>query len=96
MTEELDLRSAVERAFVAVQEDLYPDTDLPDLLLEEVMLRHDYWEVTLGFTNPHITQASGALSGVLGQPKPRVYKRILIDAKTGAVKGMLDGRIEED
>ena|SRR5215217_6657821 len=96
MTEKLDLRSAVERAFEAIQQELYPDRELPDLLLEEVMLRPNEWEVTPGFTNPHVPQSAGALSGLMGQPKPRIYKRVLIDAKTGAVKGMLDGRIDEE
>ena len=96
MTEKLDLRSAVERALEAIQQDLYPDMELSDLLLEEVILRDDAWEVTLGFTNPHITQPTGAISGMLGQPKPRVYKRVIIEEQTGAVKGMRDGRIDED
>ena len=96
MTEKIDLRSAVQHAFNAMQQDLYPDRELTDLLLEEVLLRQNEWEVTLGFTNPHIPQGAGALSGMLGQPKPRVYKRVLIDAETGAVKGMLDGRIDEN
>jgi len=96
MTEKLDLRSAVEHAYAAIQQDLYPDKELPDLLLEEVMLRPNYWEVTLGFTDPHVPQSAGALSGLTGQPKPRVYKRVLIDVNTAGVEGMLDGRIDED
>lgn len=93
MTEGIDMRTAVQFAFQAI-EDLYPGMKLKDLLLEEVLLRNREWEVTLGFTNPYNPETPSALGGVLAQPKPRIYKRLLIDANTGNLKGMLDGRID--
>lgn len=102
MTEQqnrIDMRQAVDIAF-STMKDLYPDNSLEDLLLEEVLLSgyrgQDEWEVTLGFTRPYSTERSGSLSNVLPQAKPRAYKRFLIDANTGEVQGMVDGRIEVD
>jgi len=100
MTEDVDMRDAVQRAFHAIS-GLYSDKKLQDLLLEEVLLRQGEWEVTLGFTSPYDPQTPGVLDTVLAQPgtrprtKPRLYKRVIIDAHTGEVKGMLDGRIDE-
>jgi hypothetical protein len=93
------MRQAVDIAFDAIR-NLYADRSLEDLLLEEVLLRgmsgRDEWEVTLGFARPYSAERSGALSNVLPQAKPRAYKRFLIDADTGEVQGMLDGRIGAD
>lgn len=102
MTEQqnrISMRQAVDIAF-STMKDLYPDRQLEDLLLEEVLqggtMNRDEWEVTLGFTRPYSLERSGSLSNVLPQAKPRAYKRFLIDANTGEVNGMVDGRIDID
>lgn len=102
MTEQrnrVDMKQAVDIAFATMQ-DLYSDSRFEDLLLEEILLGgnmgRDEWEVTLGFARPYITERHGTLSNILPQAKPRAYKRFLIDAETGALRGMLDGRIDAD
>lgn len=95
----ISMGEAVEAAFSQL-ESLFPNVQLRDLLLEEVLLSgyrgQDEWEVTLGFTRPYSTETGGSLSNVLPQTKLRSYKRFLIDAKTGEVHGMLDGKIDAD
>lgn len=96
--ERVDMRQAVDIAFEAIQQ-LYPNSTLEDLLLEEVYLgamNKGEWEVTLGFARPYSMERPGTLSTVLPQAKPRAYKRFFIDAESGKLKGMLDGRIEAD
>lgn len=94
------MKQAVEVAFDAIQE-LYPNMPLEDLLLEEVLLggstSRDEWEVTLGFAYPYRSEKSGAIGGVFPHAtRSRAYKRFIIDADTGNVQGMLDGRIDAD
>lgn len=92
------MKQAVDIAFRAIQQ-LYPSYTLEDLLLEEVylgLMNENEWEVTLGFARPYSTERPGTLSNVLPQTKPRTYKRFFIDAESGDLKGMLDGRIEAD
>lgn len=97
----IDMTEAVSIAFSRL-ENLYPNVELRDLLLEEVLLtgyrdrKKPEWEVTLGFARPYSSQTGGSLSNVLPQAKPRSYKRFLIDAQTGNVEGMLDGKIDAD
>jgi hypothetical protein len=94
----IDMKQAVDIAFGAIQQ-LYPSYTLEDLLLEEVylgLMNENEWEVTLGFARPYSTERPGTLSNVLPQAKPRIYKRFFIDAESGDLKGMLDGRIEAD
>lgn len=97
----IEMTEAVTIAFSRL-EHLFPTVELRDLLLEEVLLSHyrdkakPEWEVTLGFARPYATQTGGSLSNVLPQAKPRSYKRFIIDASTGKVEGMLDGKIESD
>ena len=102
MTEQrqrVDMKGAVDIAVETIR-GLYQGASLEDLLLEEVFLGGDYdkdaWQVTLGFARPYSTERPGALGNVLPQTKPRAYKRFLIDAHTGEVRGMLDGRIDVD
>lgn len=95
----IDMREAVRIAFSRL-DDLFPDLGLQDLLLEEVLLSNyrekPEWEVTVGFARPYATQTGGSLSNVLPQARPRSYKRFIIDAQTGDVQGMLDGKIDAD
>lgn len=94
----IDMKQAVDIAFEAIQQ-LYPSYTLEDLLLEEVylgLMNENEWEVTLGFARPYSKERPGTLSNVLPQAKPRIYKRFFIDAESGDLKGMLDGRIEAD
>lgn len=93
--EQIDLRQAVDIATKTIRE-LYPEAALEDLLLEEVFHfeTNQEWEVTLGFSLPYSSAGSGAISTVFQQTRPRAYKRFKIDANTGEVRGMLEGRIE--
>ena len=94
----IDMKQAVEIAFNALEE-LYPNTTLEDVLLEEVFLMggpENEWEVTLGFALPFTTQRPGSISGVLPQAKPRAYKRFKINGDTGDLLGMLNGTIDAD
>ncbi len=73
--ERVDMRQAVNIAFEAIQQ-LYPNSTLEDLLLEEVylgLMNKGEWEVTLGFARPYSTERPGTLSNVLPQAKPRAY-----------------------
>lgn len=100
MTEQrIGMRQAVDAALATLQE-LYPDAPLEDLLLEEVFSLEgdeDRWEVTVGFARPYVTgRPSGAISSTFTRERPRAYKRFIVDASTGEVRGMLDGRIDID
>lgn len=94
-------RGAVAAATEQLQ-DLYPDTNLEDVFLEEILHseRDKEWTVTLGFTRPYTNVGpggpGGAVSAVLGQARPRMYKRFKIDSESGEFRGMLDGKIDED
>lgn len=97
MTEqrELDAKEAVRRA-TEIIEDLYSGRKLEGLLLEEVIYTpSNFWEVTLGFTRPGRTMSTGGLSGVIPTERPRAYKRIRINAKTGEFGGMTDRNLED-
>ena len=58
---DIDVKSAVGRASDVLR-DLYGDTELRDLLLEDVELSGSTWLVTMGFTRP----GRGTLLGALG------------------------------
>lgn len=94
-------RGAVEVATEQLQE-LYPETDLEDVFLEEILhTKHDHlWTVTLGFTRPYKNVRpggpGGSVSAILGQARPRMYKRFKIDSMSGEFVGMLDGKIDAD
>ena len=97
--EQISMKQAVAIATITIQE-LYLEESLEDLLLEEVLLdsssRGEEWKVTLGFARPYSSEIPGPMRGLVPQAKPRDYKRLLIDAHTGEVRGMLDGRIDAD
>ena len=86
----LTIKEAVQRAEEWVR-DLYPESDLHHLRLEEVTLSGDErnWEITLGWADKAVRQnsLSAAFSSDL-QVLPRVYKTLLVDAETGVVKSM--------
>ncbi|MBA2691280.1 MAG: hypothetical protein H0U65_02130 [Rubrobacter sp.] len=93
----IDLRQAVNRAFEEIR-GIYDEDELNDLLLEEIEHSGGEWLVTVGFTRssriPRLAKAMGQDYGSV-DPKFRDYKRIKIDAATGAFKGMTDRRLEE-
>ncbi len=80
--EQIGVKEAVQRAIQTVQ-DLYEDTPLGDLLLEEVELAGRNWLVTLSFTRPGRGMAIGTIMG-----PSRAFKRVKIDASTGEFQGM--------
>lgn len=94
----LGLQEAVQRA-TEILEELYPDQELKHVLLEEIKRSgptNTYWDVTLGFTRPGTLASVGGLSALGPPPKSsRAYKRIRLDAETGAFEGMTDRELEE-
>lgn len=85
----LTVKEAVQAAENWVR-DLYPETEIRHLRLEEVEFSDDaHWRITLGWTEPAVRQNS--LTAAL-QPDvyalPRVYKTLEVDAESGAVKSM--------
>lgn len=94
------LQEAVRKAEEIIRE-LYPEDVLRDLLLEEIELSRedlqDVWLVTLGFTRPAQTTVAASVAGLVPNlPAVRAYKRIKIDAETGAFKGMTDRQLDEE
>jgi hypothetical protein len=86
----LTVKEAVQAAQDWVR-DLYPESALKHLRLEEVQLSSDerYWNITLGWVEPAIRE--NALSAAFGSDMrvlPRVYKTLEVDSETGAVKSM--------
>lgn len=96
-TDGVGMKHAVDIALSALNE-LYSNAPREDVLLEEVWhnVGKQEWEVTLGFARPYSTVRPGAVSDVFPQAKPRAYKRFIIDANTGELLGMLDGKIDID
>ncbi len=95
----LGLQEAVQRA-TEILEELYPNQELQHVLLEEIERSgpptDEDWEVTLGFTRLGSVASLGGL-GAMGRPLKgdRVYKRIRLNAETGAFEGMTDRELEE-
>jgi hypothetical protein len=91
----LGLQEAVERATEVLRE-LYPNESLNQLLLEEIERggpADRYWNVTLGFARPG--SLAGMTTVVTSSPQSRAYKRIRINAETGAFEGMTDRLLQE-
>lgn len=86
----LTVKEAVQAAQGWVR-DLYPESDIRHLRLEEVEFAEfdRLWRITLGWTEPAVRQNgfAAALQHEL-QALPRVYKTLEVDAETGAVKSM--------
>jgi hypothetical protein len=85
----IDVKQAVSIAISHLNE-LYPDTELAGIMLEEVELSSDgkHWLVTIGFDKPK--KYTGA---VIGFPFPvaateRVYKTITISSDKGQFVSM--------
>jgi capsule polysaccharide modification protein KpsS len=87
---QLTVKDAVAKAKDAIRQ-LYDDSPLKDLALEEIELVTDggrhRWAVTLGFFRPKsITLKHGAVGSIFHQPtqiENRDYKTIYIDADSG-------------
>lgn len=86
----ITVREAVQAAQEWVRQ-VYPDSSLEHLRLEEVELSDDekHWNLTLGWVEPAVREnaLAAALNGHL-RVLPRVYKSLQVDAETGAVKSM--------
>jgi hypothetical protein len=84
----------VKEAAQAAQDwarDLYPKSALKHLRLEEVELSGDerYWNITLGWVEPAVRENPlGAALNSGARVLPRVYKTLVVDAESGAVKSM--------
>lgn len=90
----IDVKKAIQAAKESLLA-LYSDTEIKDLLLEEVELTDDekYWDVTLGFSVPSIAPSvTNRLSQSLEEFEPpkheRRYKLFKVDADDGEVKSM--------
>lgn len=89
----IDIKTAVAAAEGYVRE-LYPEAELRFLRVEEIELSEDgrIWEVTLGWVERAIRESGPALGNLSGATEiltlPRVYKRLAIDADTGAVRSL--------
>lgn len=81
--QELDVKGAVRRAHQIMYE-LFDESQLRDLLLEEIERSGDTWLVTMGFTRP----GRGMPIGAIMAPPMRAFKRLKIDARTGEFDGM--------
>ncbi len=84
----------VKQAVQAAQDwvrDLFPESALKHLRVEEVQLSSDehYWNITLGWVEPAV-QENTFLAAMSPDVRvlPRVYKTLEVDAETAAVKSM--------
>jgi hypothetical protein len=86
----LTLKEAVQVTQDWVRQ-LYDESVLKHLRLEEVELSEDerYWNITLGWVEPAVAENpfDAALSSG-ARVLPRVYKTLVVDAQSGAVKSM--------
>jgi|SRR5215213_1282544 len=84
----VDVKQAVKSAESYARE-LFGDTDLHHLRLEEVELSDDgrRWNVTLGWVEAAVMQPALVLNGSI-QKLPRVYKLFEVDAESGKVNAM--------
>jgi hypothetical protein len=84
----IDVKRAVKAAEEYARE-LYPETELRHLRLEEVELSDDErrWRVTLGWVEPAVSR-NGLIFEPTLQVLPRVYKLFEVDAQTGQVASM--------
>lgn len=86
----LTVKEAVQAAETWVR-DLYPKKDLQHLRLEEVELSDDdrFWYITLGWAEPAVKESplAAAFRNEM-HVLPRVYKKLEVNAETGAVKSM--------
>jgi hypothetical protein len=91
----IGIKEAVAQA-TSIVRNLYSEYKLVDLLLEEIELSDDerVWLITMGFTPPG--SKIPTVAGIQMGSRPRTYKRIRLDAETGAFKGMTDRELEEE
>lgn len=84
MTTSVDMHQAMEKAVEQV-ENIYKDEDLSDVEIEEIEWDSEDWLITVGFTRSKTRRTLGGLTIPLRQ-----LKRIRIDRRTGAFKGMVN------
>ena len=82
----IEVKEAVRIAMTAIGE-LYAEGQVPHLTLEEVELGKDEanWIVIVSFSRVF---AKSTIEAMTGQSGTTTYKRLEIDAKTGAVRSM--------
>lgn len=86
----LSVKEVIRAAERWVRE-LYPSRELRHLRLEEVELSSDerFWYITLGWLEPCVRRRTLGVFFTRGsRVPPRVYKRIQVDAESGAVVSM--------
>lgn len=86
----LSVKEAVQAAEEWVR-DLYPESALKHLRLEEVQISDDEetWHITLGWAEPGVRE--NGLAAALGRDAavlPRIYKTVDVDARSGGVRSM--------
>ena len=90
----MDVKQAMRIAREYVEQ-VYADTQIRDVMLEEVSTSEDgsKWYVTIGFTRPELQlkprlgdTAETAL--LVGRPLERDYKQVTVDDETGEVVSM--------
>lgn len=104
----IEAQEAVRRATEEIEQ-LYPESTLRDLLLEEIELedspmnvdpndlgsiKRPAWLVTMGFTRP-TPRVDRPIQALTLPPRERAYKRVKIDSETGAFRGMSDRLLDE-
>lgn len=91
--ERIDVREAVRKGLGYLRE-IYADATLPNLRVEEVELSDDEkrWLITYGFTAPEQQVEGDPFAAITGGPATtrggREYKRVTLDARTGAPLSM--------
>jgi hypothetical protein len=86
----LTVKEAVQAAQDWMRQ-LYAESALEHLRLEEVELSADerYWNITLGWVEPAVREnAFAAAFSSDARVLPRVYKTLVVDVESGAVKSM--------
>jgi hypothetical protein len=84
----MDVKEAVRSAKRWVL-DVMDDEHPANLGLEEVEYndKEQLWKITLGFSRAW-NSSRGALASISAKPQKRAYRTILVDDRSGEIKGM--------
>ncbi|WP_218174020.1 hypothetical protein, partial [Pseudomonas yamanorum] len=86
----IEVKEAVQVAKAAANDFLGQETELQDLMLEEVELNSSgkTWAITLGFNVPAPDKYERLGASLAGRMQTRKYKTFIIDAETGEFRSM--------
>lgn len=86
----IEVKDAVQVAKAAANDFLGQETELQDLMLEEVELNSSgkTWAITLGFNVPAPDKYERLGASLTGRMQTRKYKTFIIDAETGEFRSM--------